>query len=238
MRKFFDAIRQYLHICEILVLFFASLLTHFWVGDSGLKAPLLTIYGGSIIILVLLPASRDQYTFTDFGTFLGTVVAVAGGAHWLSDAIGKTLSSSVGEVSSLPAEELIIDAIRVFLMATVLEVVLILHFLVILITGLLSAYPTISAWQGPNVSIGLPWVGRMRSNFMRFCGRISARVRRLTQMNPVLQLIGSLFIFMLFLGLYFYIAYLLNDHACAASAMSHRPEPIKWIEQALMVCLL
>ena len=52
---------------------------------AGVRAPLLTMIGGLIIVVVLFPARKP--TFSDIGVILGTGIAVLGSYYWYKDEI-------------------------------------------------------------------------------------------------------------------------------------------------------
>ena len=66
------------------------------LDDNGVKAPLLTLTGGAVIIVVLFPArgTTIENVSTSAGTTLGTAIAAIGGAGaWFLDASeGETLT--------------------------------------------------------------------------------------------------------------------------------------------------
>ena len=78
-----------LRIIVLLYFLAAALMTAVVLDDNGVRAPLLTLTGGAVIIVVLFPikVTTIENVSISAGTTLGTAIAAIGGAGtWFLDA--------------------------------------------------------------------------------------------------------------------------------------------------------
>lgn len=85
-----------IRVVVLLYLLAAAFVTAIALDDNGVKAPLLTLTGGAVIIVVLFPTrvTTIEDVSISAGTTLGTAIAAIGGAGtWFLDATeGETVT--------------------------------------------------------------------------------------------------------------------------------------------------
>ena len=63
--------------------------------EAKIRAPLLTMTGGAMILIPLVPAGKPE--LPQFATMLGTLVALCGGWYWVSEATGGKPGTTLAE---------------------------------------------------------------------------------------------------------------------------------------------